>query len=124
MASITVDSFFLNPASNLATIYQLDVSSLKEDDAAFGEVRVYANGRRRSVVRAGKRKSWSITFDLYDRATLAAIQALKGATVLARDAYGRKMWCVFYAVGIDEVVPVDRTRVSLDLVEITFSEAV
>lgn len=125
MASVALDTVILSLASDLTQMIPLDVSSLSEDDGVAGETRIYANGRVRSITRAGRRRTVPITFDLVqDRATLGRLRTWIGKTVLARDPYGRKLYGVFHGLSVTERIPVDVVEVSLTLAEISYSEAV
>lgn len=125
MASVQLEGVMLAPVSDLSAAVMLDVSSLEEDDDLDGEVRTYAGGRRRSITRAGRPRSFTLQFDVVqDRPLLDTLRGWKGQPVLARDPYGRKVFGVYYRLPISERIPVDVVTVQMVLTEITFSEAV
>lgn len=125
MAVVNLDTVLLAAQSDLSVLLELEVSSLDEQDAQPGQVRTYANGRRRSVTRAGISRTINLTFDVVaDRASLDLLRSWRGQVVLFRDPRGRKVWGVFYEIEIDENVAVDIAEVSLSLTELTVSEAV
>lgn len=124
MASVSLETVWLNLASDLSKSVQLEVSSLNDDEGITGEVRVYAGGRTRSVSRAGSRRQIRVSFDVLDnRPQLATLRSWVGLTVLFRDPFGRKVYAVFYSVPAVERIPVDMPEVQLDLTGVTFSEA-
>lgn len=126
MASVALETVLLALASDLSAPLALDVSSLDEQESSTaGEVRTYANGRRRSVSRAGTVRSIAVAFDLVAaRSTLTTLRSWRGRVVLFRDPYGRKMYGTFFAVDAKERIPVDVMECSLTLTEVSFSEAV
>ena len=125
MASVALDTVWLSLASDLTQSLQLEVSSLSDDDVVFGEVRRYAGGRDRSIVRKGRRRTFELSFDAVgNRAQIATLRGWTGLVVLLRDPFGRKAYCVFYGSPLSERIPVDMPEVSLTLSEVTVSEAV
>lgn len=123
MASISLDTVLLGPVADLTSQVRLDVASLRERDGKSGEVRTYANGRRRAVARAGRLRTVVLQAEvLRNRVLLDALRDWEGQTVLLRDPRGRKVYGVFYDLEIDENITTDLAIVSLTLTETTVSE--
>lgn len=125
MASIRLDTVLLGPVDDLTSQVRLDVASLRERDGKAGEVRTYANGRRRHVARAGRQRTVTVQAEvLRNRVLLHSLRSWEGQTVLLRDPRGRKVYGVFFDLEIDENITADLATVSLTLTETTFSEVV
>jgi hypothetical protein len=125
MASVTLPAVLLSDAADLSAPIELDVMALQETGGRAGDVRTYASGRRRAVVRAGKALTLPLEFDVVDdRPLLDLIRSWEGRLLLYRDPRGRKHWCSFYGLSIEENVAVDVASVSLTLVEVTHDESV
>lgn len=125
MAAVTLFAVWLGLGTALDAQIELEVSSIEDDDGVVGDVRTYAGGRRRSVTTAGRTRSVQIKFDvLQNRAQLATLRSWAGKRVLFRDPFGRRMWCVFFRAPASDRVLSDMPEVTLDLTEVSFSEAV
>lgn len=125
MATISLETVWISLAATPSVGITLEVSKLEESQAVSGEVRRYAGGRLRSVSRAGAARSYDLTFDVVgSRTSLATLRDWTGQTVLFRDPFGRKAYCVYFDSPLSERIPVDMPEVSLQLLEVTVSEAV
>lgn len=125
MASVALETVLLAAHGDLSAQVELDVESLTERDGVDGDVRSYANGRRRSVTTAARKRTVPIRFDIVaDRALLEMVRSWQGRLILLRDPRGRKVWGVFYDLEIDENVAVDVASVSLTVTEVSHDEAV
>jgi len=125
MAVVHLDTVRLAAVTDLSAQVLLEVTSLSETDGKAGEVRHYANGRRRVISRTSRHRTVPLEFDLVDeRDTLETLRGWCGQVVLYRDPRGRKVYGVFHELDIDENVSTDFASVSLTLTEVTYSEAV
>lgn len=125
MASVALRTLWLNDAADLTDALSLPgMSSLSVASQAPGAVRRMANGRLRSVSRAGQARTVDATFDACTRAEIAWLDAHVGRIVLIRDDRGRKLFGIYYEVPVDEHQYDDQGDVNLTLTEVTFSEAV
>ena len=103
MASVSLSELWIHDGDDLSDFVQtFGFASEDETDAVAGEVRTYANGRRRIVRRAGTATSLSVTFPSTDRTTIDWLRAHKGNTLMLRDPYGRKVWGTFFSLSVPE----------------------
>ena len=63
-----------------------------------GEVRQYAGGRMRGVLRAGVIGRPKLNFRTTDRTIVDTLRGWVGQTVCVRDELGRLDWCMFFEV--------------------------
>jgi hypothetical protein len=124
MAVIALTQVLLARADDLTVLLPLEATSVEEDDELTGEVRTYAGGRRRSVTRAGAPNSLALSCDVIGRSTLNTLRGWKGQTLLYRDPRGRKLYGVFYRLGVSENITADLATVSFTLERVTRLEAV
>jgi hypothetical protein len=125
MAAVDLETVLLSNAADLSVTVELEVVGLSESPSSPGAVKTYANGRQRSVTRAGTKQVLALEFEvLNDRPTLELIRAWRGQLVLYRDPRGRKVWGTFYDLQITENISVDYAAVGLALNEVTYDEGV
>ncbi len=87
-----------------------------------GSVRRMANGRLRTVRRAGSARQVGVTLVSVTPAQVRTLESWAGRTVLYRDSWGVKVYGAFFTVGVVDFT--DRTRhdVTLTLSEVSYSE--
>lgn len=124
MASVTLDRLYVHLASNHDDYIRIWLESEKERTSKDGEVREYAGGRMRSVVRVGRRQTLAVTHEQMARADVDKLRGYLGKLLLVREPRGRKLWAVFHDIDIDEIAPVDLVNVTLTFHEVTHDEAV
>lgn len=123
MASITLDTVYLAALPDLSVMLLLDVPEVDDNEEGFGDVRTYANGRRRSINRVGNSRTIALAPDWLTRSEVALLRSWRGKVVLFRDPTGRKVYGVFHALKSSPYILNDMERVSFTLAEVTVSEA-
>lgn len=125
MATVTLTTLWLNDATDLTDYRSFPLmNQLRATPQTPGEVRLYANGRFRSIKRAGAQQQLAATLAACDRDQVDWIEAHAGRLLLVRDDRGRKFYGTYYGPTIDEHPYDDEADVTLTLVEISHSEAV
>lgn len=125
MATVDLDVVWVNPLDDLSAGLQLDaVTGLSGDDGTDGQVQVYAGGRKRLVSGIGRAGTRRLQLGLVDQATVDALVALAGRTVLLRDPRGRRVWGAWFAVPWTDRIITGDMDVSLDFTEVTVDEEV
>lgn len=124
MATVTLDRVFLNLADDPSTYLSAFSSDRTEVRSVPGEVRRMANGRLRTVSRAGSATSLSATLRNLTAAQVTLLRSWAGQTVLFRDVWGRKMYGAFFAVEVTDYRDRSGQDVKVTFSEVTFSEVV
>lgn len=124
MASITLDTLWINDAADLSQRWSLPLVELAAAPLVEGSVRRYAGGRFRSVTRKGTQRGLDVLLDPCDRDTVALIERYIGKPLLVRDPTGRKFFAVYYAPDITEHDDGTGAAVRLVLMEVTLTEEV
>lgn len=126
MATVTLGTVWLNLAADPSVYLSLPtMASLSATTAVPGEVRRMANGRMRSVTRAGSARGAEVDVENATRAEIDWLEAHVGDLVCVRDDRGRKFFGVYYSVPVEEMLgQPGYGGVSLSLAEVTHSEAV
>ena len=124
--SVTIPALTVSLKSDL-TNYQVFslMSDLQTLDNQPGEVRVYAGGRKRLILRPGLAKSFNLNLPACTRSQINWLKQYVGQMVLVRDDRGNKVYCAYFAVPVTEwSAETDTGDVTLALSEVTNSEAV
>lgn len=126
MASVTLEDAWFHLASDLSDSIRMDLTGESDDTARPVDVRRYAGGRVRAIVRPAAKKQLSLTFELADRADYDQLLAWAGETVMYRDTRGRKVFGVYGVVSGVELPGVgdDVLNVTLSFSEVSVSEEV
>lgn len=102
MAAVVLDRVYINLVSD-PTQHVAAFSSDPDDlDEMLGEVRRMANGRLRSVARAGSARTIDRTLQQVTPADVERLRSWKGQPVLFRDVMGRKVYCVYFRVQVGD----------------------
>lgn len=124
MALVELQTVWLQDPTNPATALRLLMSGGRNfTDAMTGEVRKMAGGRVRAVTEVGVMRTASLQLSLTP-AQYNVLTSWKGRVVLYRDGQGLKVWCVFFATPWAPTDNARRRTVTLELSEVTYSEAV
>ena len=124
-ASVALTSVQFNLASDLSQFQLFPLmSALRVSTMPSGEVRTYANGRRRLVRRVGVPRSIVVTLPECSRAQIAWLENNAGQLMLARDHVGRKIWGVYMTAPVDENPYNTSGLVTLTFDEVTHSEVI
>lgn len=123
--SIELDRVWLHVADDLADAVGLRHRPLAGVHAVDGGVRVYGNGRRRLIRRAGVSEPVDIDVIRCTRAAYEWLLDRLGTTLLLRDPHGRRRWGVVLDLPWGEWPFADDTLASLELTfePVTFDES-
>ena len=126
MTAITLATVWINLASDPSDYQSFSMlSALHVVKDKPGSVNRYASGRRRLILGAGTDYSISLTLPQLTRAQIVWLDLHVGDLVLVRDDRGRKIWCTYLSLPIDEDgADIEYGDGSLALQEVTFSEVV
>ena len=126
MASIQLSTVWINLASDPSDYQSFSMlSALRVTKDKPGSVNRYASGRRRLILGAGTDYSIALTLPQLTRAQIVWLDLHVGDVVLVRDNRGRKIWCTYFSLPIDEdFSDIEYGDGSLSLQEITYSEVV
>ena len=81
-----------------------------------------ANGRLRTVTRAGSARTLGVTLRNLTPAQVTLLRAWVGKTVLFRDVWGRKMFGAYFSIDVKDYRDRSAQDVSFALSEVTVSE--
>lgn len=123
MASVVLDRVWVHLASDLNSHVTFFSADWSDNRSARGEVRTYANGRRRVIRRAGTSRQIGFTAKVLTRVQVDTLVSWAGRVVLVRDTKGRKVYCTFFTVDVGDFVDGSH-EVTVAATEVTFSEAV
>lgn len=124
MASVTLDSAFLAPASDLSDVLTFGTNGRSDKPSTPGEFRSYANGRRRLITTAGRDRQLDVTAVFLTLADAERLLAMSGQVVLFRDAWGRRVFGAFLGASVRDYTDRLHQDVTFTLTEVTYSEAV
>lgn len=125
MASITLSGgSLLALATDLPNPIRIFTADREDDRSLDGDVEIYAGGRMRATSLPGDRRKNSMTLVNATPAQVAVLTAWRGKVVLFRDVRGRKIFGVFFGVKVRDYRDGSGHTVALELVEVTYSEAV
>ena len=125
MTAVTLSTIVLNDAEDPADLLVLDrMTKYRRNPAKAGRVQRVAGGGFRAVVQAGTAGSWRITASKVPLTALAWLEAHQGRVVCVRDDAGRKAFGVYLEVPSEDVARPRTANVDLEVVEVTWSEAV
>ena len=89
-----------------------------------GEVRTYANGRQRLILRAGFANTLTLTLPACNQAMIAWLNSNIGVIMCVRDDVGNKFFVTYFDVPQNRHRYDTEADIVLALNEVTFSEAV
>lgn len=124
MASLTLTRLWIHSAADLSDYLVLPWVQSSEDVTVQGQVRTYANGRRRSVSRPGAATRLPYTLPYVSPAQLEDLRGRVGVLQMVRDSRGRLHWGQFWSLQVSERPTSTFKTVSFVLEVVTFSEAV
>jgi len=100
------------------------MSALAVATSQSGEVRQYAGGRTRLVLKAGTPRNISLDLPELDRTQVTWLESHVGQIVLVRDDRGRKIWAAYITAGVDETQGDTTASAGISLTEVSFTEVV
>ena len=122
MAVVLLDRVFLSLVADLSQTVPAFSADRSEVQSAPGEVRRMANGRLRTVTRAGSARTLGVTLRNLTPAQVLLLRAWVGKTVLFRDVWGRKMFGAYFSIDVKDYRDRSAQDVSFTLSEVTVSE--
>lgn len=124
--AVILGTVWLNVADDPTDFLSLPtMSSLSVTTEKSSEVRRLANGRLRTITRAGgPRRRVAVSATYVTRAEVEWLEEHVGVLLCVRDDRGRKVFGVYHTVQIDEHRGIEDGGVSLSVDEVTYSEAV
>lgn len=123
MATVTLEQAWVHLASDLTQNISCWSADWSDTRSVRGEVRTYANGRRRIIRRAGTQRQLGVTLKLLTAEQVDTLAGWAGETVLIRDKRGRKLYCTWFDVTVIDHVD-GAHDVTVQAAEVTHSEAV
>lgn len=125
MASITLDTAWLNLASDLTQYVAIPVvTQINAQPQTLGETRRYGTRIRGVKSDGGTQRQESLAFDDCAPALVAQLREWDGQVLLYRDSTGEKFFGLFFSPQITWHQYDDRAAVSMTFSEITVSETV
>jgi hypothetical protein len=124
VASVQIQTVVLALAADLTQSIELDVAQIDDSRSRPGEIRAYANGRRRAILRSGQDRKIPLKADWVSRADRETLEQWAGQLLLVRDSLGRKLWCTYLDMTSSSNPLQDEATITLQLQEITHDEAV
>jgi hypothetical protein len=123
VASVVLNTVWLNDALNPSDYASFPLmAALNVTTSQSGEVRQYAGGRTRLVLKAGTPRNISLDLPELDRAQVAWLESHVGKLVLVRDDRGRKIWAAYITAGIDEAQGHKTASAGIGLTEVSYTE--
>lgn len=102
MASVTLDRLWLHQADDLDTYLRFFTSDRGDERAVPGEVRVYAQGRRRIITRTGSAQTLTATLRQVTSAELDTLEDWRGDLLMLRDHRGRLVFGTFFDMAVTD----------------------
>jgi len=125
LASVVLGTLWLNDAADLADYRSFPhMTGLSVETSRPLEVRRMANGRLRTVSRAGSQTRIDVSLSACTRADVSWLESKLGRVMLVRDDRGRRLWAVFSEFPAEEHQYDDEADVSLSFLEVSVVEAV
>lgn len=127
MATLALDAVWLTYGLDPTQTVRLNATKIVDKPAAVGGSagqRLMANGRLRSVVRAGSLRNIDLDCRLVDPTTEAKLNGWLGALLLFRDPFGRKEWGTFYDLTKTQQAFPGVVDLAFTFVKLTHDEAV
>ena len=119
MAVWTADKAVLTLADDPASSVTFYTSGRSREVEVPGGVIRMANGRLRTVRRAGRATSMQVTALSLTPAEAATVEAWAGRTVLLRDQWGTVEFGVYFSVAQQQFPDKDRRNVTFSLSTVT-----
>lgn len=123
MASVTLGDFWINLGSDLSQHVVLRRQSSAWSRPQTGDVRQYAAGRSRAVLKGGRTGTTTLHVRTTDFALVDTLHSWVGQRVFIRDERGRSAWGVYFDVPETDA---EARRVEFDLTiqHVSFDPAV
>lgn len=102
MAAVTLDRLWIHDGDDLSTYLRFYTTDRDDRRSVPGEVRRYASGRLRTVVRTGTSQTLPVTLRLVTDPELAVLESWLGRVVLVRDHRGRFMFASYFDMAVDD----------------------
>ncbi len=122
MAAVTLSPAILALADDPSQAVAAFTSGRSRTLEVPGSVKRMANGRLRTVRRAGTARQLGVTLVSVTPAQVRTLEGWAGRTILYRDSWGVKLYGAFFGVGVVDFTNRGRYDVTLSLSEVSFSE--
>lgn len=119
MPSITLDRLWLHQADDLDTYLRFFSTGRGDERAVVGEVRVYAQGRRRIITRTGSAQVLTATLRQVTDADLSTLEDWRGVLLMLRDHLGRLVWGTFFDMAVTDYADRSGYDVALTFQQVT-----
>ena len=123
MAAANLSPAVLSLADDLSQSVAFFTAARSRQVETPGSVRRMANGRLRVVRRAGRSSSVGVQAVSVTPAQQRTLEDWAGRVVLYRDSWGVKVYATYFVAGIVDHQDRQRRDVTLNLAEVTISEA-
>lgn len=126
MTTITLEEAWFNLASDLTQVLTVELTGEGDSTAKRASLQSYTQGRRRAVTKVGVKKTLGLEFGSCTRAQAEQLEDWIGEVLLYRDPRGRRIFCQFFDVSVEEIpgADTDVVNASLTIHEITYDETV
>lgn len=120
MAQVYLSDVWIHLLSDPSQHLRFDIRGAETHEVeAPGEVRRYANGRRRAVTRSGLDENLSLRLDAVTREQWRTLRLWAKQSVMVRDPVGRVFYGVYFRPSGEELYPRDLLAVSLTIESLT-----
>lgn len=103
MATLTLTKVWINRQDTGEAISAQSLPTRSRSHSDDGEVRTYAGGRQRAILRAGERGQFDFTLVRVSATTVDTLRLWKGLPVQVRDHRGQRFWGIFLEVPVIEL---------------------
>jgi hypothetical protein len=124
MATVTFNKIFVNLVATGQAVSGYSARGRTEKYVQGGEVRTYANGRRRSIATEEDVGTYGFQLLLVPRTTVDTLTSWRGLLVQVRDHKGRLFYGVYRDATVEEIVSRAAWNVATTLTVVTFDPSV
>lgn len=121
MAEVTLDRLWLHDADAPETYLRFFTTDRGDTRAVDGEIRTYANGRRRLVTRAGSARTLPVTLRQVSDADLDVLEEWRGRLVMVRDHRGRLFFGTYFSIDVTDYKDRSGYDVAVEVADVTHS---
>jgi len=119
MASVTLDRLWLHDSANFGTYFRFYTTGRSDERSVVGDVRRYASGRLRTVVRTGQANTFPVTLVQVTDVEFAQLEAWLGKVLMVRDHRGRLFFGSYFSLEVDDYPDRSGYDVSVTLAQVT-----
>lgn len=120
MPAIVLSQLWLHKADDLDTYLRFFTAAGRGDERAVpGEVRTYAQGRRRIITRTGSAQVLTATLRQVTDADLVTLEDWRGGLLMLRDHLGRLVWGSYFELAVTDYADRSGYDVALTFQQVT-----